>query len=873
MDDNRKNSKKMLEAAVAFTRELEPDRNEMENGAARVWARISQVSEESTAPGEIRGCSDYRAMIPEYLMGRLSSARALLFKDHTYECVACRNALDAARFQERRGARASRPMSRERRWGRIAAVAAAAVVLALGVAFQQSYLNFLLPVVKVNAVARTIEGRLYRLSGADMSAVKAGDALKAGEPVRTGAESAAVIELADGTRIEMRERSQLSLSGAHDGVRIHLSRGSVIVEAAKQRGGRLYVATDDCTVSVVGTVLAVSAGVKGSRVSVIEGEVRVSQPAGTETALYPGQQFTSTPMLTAVPIEQDISWSRNVETHLALLRALADVNAFLRGQVPGPNLRYTSALAPLAPANTVMYAAFPNVSSTLGQAYDLFRQKINQNPALAAWWADRSGRGGSADATLEEMIEHVRTLGGYLGEEIAIAVTGSRLGPQELMILAGVSNASGAAAELKALGQGTSTANPLRVLTDPAQLASVAGLQGPIAYVGPSILVLASSAKSVDDVIAAQRVAGGSFTGRPFYASIVQAYQQGAGMLFAADLATLFSGAPPQAQFFGLNSVERLVVEQKQMNGATMTRAHLMFSGERQGAASWLAAPAPMGALEFISPQAYGVASVVTKDAATIFDELLGFREAFGGDGVDAVAEFEHETGLNVRRDLAEPLGGELLVALDGPFLPTPSWKLVVETYDPARLQHTIEQLVQEINRRAAERAAAAPTYSAEPAVTLSSEAAGGQVYYRLRRSAGAEVYYTYAAGYLIAAPSQGLVRQALQYWQGRTSIANSAKFRSLMPAGGTDHCSAILYQNLVEAAASVANYVPAGAGGLSSQQLQSLRQTIEMTPPTLVCAAGLPNQIVMGYQGDLAMNVLMLGGLRSMMETISGVR
>src|SRR4030095_4213785 len=114
-----------------------------------------------------------------------------------------------------------------------------------------------------------------------------------------------------------------------DGIRINLDRGSVIVEAAKQHDGHLYVATQDCTVSVVGTVFAVSAGVKGSRVSVLEGEVHVTQAASAEKSLYPGQQATTSPSLENVSIEQEISWSRNLDTHLALLRALADVNAFL----------------------------------------------------------------------------------------------------------------------------------------------------------------------------------------------------------------------------------------------------------------------------------------------------------------------------------------------------------------------------------------------------------------------------------------------------------------------------------------------------------------------------------------------------------------
>ena len=130
------------------------------------------------------------------------------------------------------------------------------------------------------------------------------------------------------------------------------------------------------------------------------------------------------------------------------------------------------------------------------------------------------------------------------------------------------------------------------------------------------------------------------------------------------------------------------------------------------------------------------------------------------------------------------------------------------------------------------------------------------------------EIHYTYALGYLIAGPSRALVSQALQYQQSRSSIMNAAKFRSLMPNDGMDHCSAILYQNLTETASSIANQVPA-IGGITPDQLKTLRETIELTPATLVCVSGEPDRIVMGYQGDLAFNVLMLGGLQSMLQTV----
>ncbi len=874
MDVNRKNSKEMLESAIDTVRNSEPEPMEVENAAARVWSRIVSEfqAQAGSSPGasapasfeSIRSCDDYRALIPDFIAGRLSSARALLVSDHTHECVACRYALNAARGSSPRPA----ALRRERRFNRTAAYVAVAAAIVLGIALQQAgYLNFLLPAVKVQAMARTIDGRLYRIANLNINPVTAGDTLKAGEPIRTAADSRAVIELGDGTRIEMRERSQLSLTGTHDGVRINLDRGSVIVQAAKQRNGHLYVGTEDCTVSVVGTVFAVSTGVKGSRVSVIEGEVHVAQRSSAETALHPGQQLTTTSSLESVPIQQEIAWSQNLDTHLALLRALADVNQFLRDRVPGPQLRFTSTLLPLLPANTVMYAAFPNVSSALGQAYDLFRQRIDQNSSLRTWWAGFNGRRDSADPTLEEMIEHVRRLGNSLGEEIAIGVTGSRSGPADVIVLANAPNTPAVLSTINSIVASASPHGSIRVLTDPSQLATFTGNEtGPIAYVGESLLALASSPRAIYDVIVAQRSGSSGFAGSPFYASITQAYSKGAGTLFAADLATLLSAAQrsEQAQAMGLTTVDRLVLEQKQVAGKTMTQAQLNFTGERSGAAAWLASPAPMGALEFVSPQAYGLASIVTKDAATILDELMSFT---GGPGQGAHREleaFQRDLGVDARRDLAEPLGGEFLLAMDGPFLPTPSWKLIAEVYDSARLQNTIEHLVLEANTRLAQYGG--------PTITLTSEAVGGQIYYRLHALLPPEIHYTYAMGYIIVAPSRALVSQALQYQQSRSSIANSQQFRSMMPADGADHCSAILYQNLTETANSIANYVPAGVGGLNSDQLKTLRETIELTPPTLVCASGEPKRIVMGYQGDLAFNVLMLGGLRTMMQTVGGV-
>jgi uncharacterized protein (TIGR03435 family) len=144
-----------------------------------------------------------------------------------------------------------------------------------------------------------------------------------GETLRSGSVSSSLLVLKDGSQIEMRSKSQLALEGAEDGVRIRLDSGSVIVTASKQRTGHLYVQTKDLTASVVGTVFVVKAEQSGSRVAVIEGEVRVDQ-GPKNRRLLPGEQVATNALVEPHPVSREVSWSRYAETHLARLqRAVA----------------------------------------------------------------------------------------------------------------------------------------------------------------------------------------------------------------------------------------------------------------------------------------------------------------------------------------------------------------------------------------------------------------------------------------------------------------------------------------------------------------------------------------------------------------------
>ena len=195
-------------------------------------------------------------------------------------------------------------------------------------------------------------------TGCPQGIVAPGGVVSEGEVVRTGLGARAVLRLRDGSLVEVNERTELSIRAAWSGQSIYLERGDVIVQAAKQRRGRLRVVTRDTTASVKGTVFAVSSGLAGSLVSVVEGSVQVRQPGGVRV-LTRGEQAASTRALGEVPVRRTLAWSENADQYYALLGELAKIEtAIAASGSPAP--RTQPKLLPYLPAGTVLYLAVPN---------------------------------------------------------------------------------------------------------------------------------------------------------------------------------------------------------------------------------------------------------------------------------------------------------------------------------------------------------------------------------------------------------------------------------------------------------------------------------------------------------------------------------
>jgi uncharacterized protein (TIGR03435 family) len=162
------------------------------------------------------------------------------------------------------------------------------------------------------------------------------------------------VTLGDDASVEMRAHSEMTVARASDGIQIDLKTGDIIVTAARQREGHLSVRTTDITVAVKGTAFLASAGEQGSRVGVIEGEVRVRQTreGSKERLLQPGQQVVSKATTAPRPLADDITWSRNKDVYLRVIdsftRAIAQTSGPLSPVAPAERQRDAGAVVPAA---------------------------------------------------------------------------------------------------------------------------------------------------------------------------------------------------------------------------------------------------------------------------------------------------------------------------------------------------------------------------------------------------------------------------------------------------------------------------------------------------------------------------------------------
>lgn len=846
-----------LDLAVKAMRDDVPQNDAVQASADRVWQRVNAASAASVMEhADLASCAGVRAELNAQRSGKKNSARALLVESHLHECANCRAyaAGERAQVVAWNAPVATKPMFNMR----MVAIAAT-VLFVVGISSVLGYNLLIAGPEGPRATVQSLEGPIYRVASSGERAMKVGEQIGEGELVRTAAGARAFLKLADGSVVEMNERTQLAVKMGRRNTTVKVDRGVVLVQAAKRRTGNLFVDANDMHVAVTGTIFAVNSGTIGSRVAVVEGEVHATPDGGKTAVLHSGDQLGSAGMGTA-SVHDEIAWSRNADEYLKLLGEFAALQKKFE-QIQLPGLRYQSRLLNYVPDGTLVYAGVPNYGDAIAEAYKLFSQQLQESETLRQWWNQKGGLGKN-EAEISRMVQHVQEVSHYLGDEIVVAVSDMHSRQGAPIFVSGLKKSgfkeymdNFVSEQLAKEGRtGKKVSDEIRWLDENSIQSAIQNdsdlsilLRGDLVAISPSVEQLKAFDRKV-------REGNGNFAQSGLGQRVAGLYQGGAGLFVAADLASIRESLPKNTRQskddgaalrrLGFDNVEYLIAQRKDVNGKSDNRASVSFAGERHGLASWLAAPAPIGSLEFISPDARVASAAVVKNPAAMFDDMFAGATAQDVKGLDRA---QSELGINIREDLAAALGGDFAFAVDGPVLPTPAWRMVFEVNDANRLQGAIENLILAANRESAKKNG--------PTVEIQQEVVNNRTFYVVKKTGGSpmEVHYTYSEGYLVAAPTRGFVMAALQTKESGMSLASSDQFRALLPPTAHTNFSAMLYQNL----APVMEPLMQNADNKQAELLQKLAAD---RTPTVIAAFGERDRI------EIASTSKLLGlDLRSM--------
>jgi hypothetical protein len=829
----------LLRNAVQVLQMAEPDTDEISASARRVAGRLGIVESSlqvSPMKETIESCDDVQKLLGSYRAGKLSGPRALLVEAHLRDCSACHSRFrsgsgtEAVDWSIPKVHRALRLRPQVFGW-------ALAPSLALLVCAFFVYKVYWQVPPGVRAEVQSIDGAAYRISDTGDRQLQPGDKLGEGDHLRTAGGAHAVLRLADGSTVELNERSVVSVGERGQNMTVSLDNGAAIVQAAKRTSGHLYVKTPDCRVAVTGTVFSVDSGIKGSRVAVLQGTVHVTH-GGVDSLLHAGDQISTSDNLSPAPLEQQVAWSHDREKYLPLLAQFSTLEHRL-GQIPFPQPRYTSDLLARVPAETLLYISIPNPGDFLSEANTIFQDQLQKSPELQQWWSSGKDRN---TAELDSLVGKLHDVSQYLGDEIVIVGVKQNKNPG-FAIVADVQK-SGLADLLKTQISSSNSNGRFVVMDEDALNAAPipAKEQGTgYALIRPHEAVMSNSLATLKQVDAQLNAGASGFASGEFGKQITAAYSRGAGIFLAADLHQMMGDkiegmranqkSKDVIESSGMEDVRYLIAEHRETNGVPENHLNLQFAGTRQRVASWLAAPAPIGSLDFVTPNALFAVALLSKDPKAIADDMMAMTEPDSSARNEKWSQADEKLQISVRDDLAANLGGDFLLSLDGPVLPTPSWKAVIEVHDSARLEQTLERLTQAIRNQAHGQGA--------HSIAIESSQAGAQTFYAVHNvTSGATVaQYTFADGFMIIAPNRALLIEALQTHASGNSLSHAAAFRALLPRDENENYSAIAYQNLGPALTPLLSQ-------MSGKSADAIRQLAADSRPTAICAWGKDNRI-----------------------------
>ena len=534
--------------------------------------------------------------------------------------------------------------------------------------------------------------------------------------------------------------------------------------------------------------------------------------------------LTSTCASQASPARQtEVPWSPELNKYPGLSGEFAHVLDKLQRNVEFPPARTQSSLLTLLPESTTYYAAFPNYGDAAHQALLIFRRELQQSEVLRNWW--QQGELAAIGPHFEDSVENFYELSQYLGDEIVIS--GEIGGTTPSLMLVAEVRKPGLKDFLRQMLEELSSNSTAGVLVlDSEELASIPAQPTvrAVVLVRPEVVVAGPSLEAVRRFNRTLESETGHFAASVFAKRLAQAYQDDVSVLVGADLHRILAQIPLRTQQneatfdrTGFQDAKFFVWEHKSETGQASSQMELSFTGPRHGVASWLASPTHLGSLDFVSPNAVVVASVVLKNPGEIFDEMRAISSDSNSDSFAMVDQIQQATGINLKNDLLSQLKGEVTLELDDFAQTEPVWRAILRVEGGERLQQTLGRIVSSLHMK--------PPQLGEDGITY---------YNAVIPSAQkpTQIVYAFADGYMIVAPTRESAAEGVRLHKHGGSLAKSPKFISSLPQGHSTAASGLLYEDPIAMMARRMKQV-------SPDMDDSASHLASAMSPLVVCAYG----------------------------------
>lgn len=507
----------------------------------------------------------------------------------------------------------------------------------------------------------------------------------------------------------------------------------------------------------------------------------------------------------------------------------------IRARVQFPPPRGQSRLLPMLPPSTILYAAFPNYGESAHQALDVFQEELKQNSDLQGWW--KKGDMATEGPKIESQIEKFYQVSQYLGDEIVVsAAVGEDKGNPRFVMLAEVKKPGLKETLQQVLKDAAGKSKPEAQVFDPAEFAAAKSIAStePVILVRPDLVVLAENSATLQSFNEQLPHPDQGFASTEFGQRMSKSYGGSTSVIAGMDLGTVLNKVSPPdeknrlaLERTGFSDVKYLVWEHSTVAGQSASQIEVSFTRPRRGMMSWLAAPGPLGSLDFVSPKAALAVSFLLKNPAEILDDVKNLATTANPTSSASFDQIEHQLNLSLRDDLFGRLSGEIAIEVDRPTPPNQTWKVFLKTNDSEGLQATLSKLFAAAQIR--------PGHFTDNGITYYTVAPPSAQKQSTQKSN--DIAYAFADGFLIIASSREAVAEAIRTHRSGESLAKSNKFQDSLPPGSSAGTSGLIFQDSTAfAEMSLRRFAP----DLADQ----LAQSKATTPASVVALYGDDNAL-----------------------------